>query len=205
MLLGGDGSDVLIGNQDLDQLFGGDGLDSFVAETIEVRDLEAGEVVQGPASAQLIVDSTYTPLSPVVDIPDTNLRVAIGEALGIPITTGFNGLPRVSRPLTASDLATLTELDLTGRGIHDLSGLEFATNLRRLYLGWNYIDDLSPLEIGENNSTGPANFEILTLDANAISDLSPLSTLTALKTLSLDLNPIFDIYPLSTLDQLGVL
>ncbi|HEX2474911.1 MAG TPA: SdrD B-like domain-containing protein, partial [Lacipirellulaceae bacterium] len=208
-LRGGDSNDVLIGNRQLDRLFGEGGVDSFVAETVEVRDLEAGEVVNVShvPPHQLIsdFDSRHVPQNPVVDIPDSNLRAAIVEQLGIPTTTSHTGAPIPARPLLASDLATLTELDLTNRGIVDLSGLEFATNLRRLHLGWNHITDLSPLAGPEGSPLGLESLEILTLDANAIGDLSPLATLTRLEALSLDFNPIADIGPLAALINLEFL
>jgi hypothetical protein len=130
-------------------------------------------------------------------MPDGNLRAAIAEVLGIVVTQ--------SQPLTASDLATLRELDLTGRGIVDLTGLQFATNLHRLYLGWNHISDLSPLTVGMAGTSWPSNLEVLTLDGNAISNLTPLGTLTNLKSLSLDFNPIVDVTPLASLVNLEFL
>ncbi len=51
----------------------------------------------------------------------------------------------LDRGVTIDDLATLEELDISGRGIHDLTGLEHATNLRILKAADNEIGDLEPL------------------------------------------------------------
>jgi len=65
-------------------------------------------------------------------VPDPNLETALREALGIP-----------AAPLTQADLETLTRLDLSNRGITDLTGLECATNLRVLNLRGNNFADLN--------------------------------------------------------------
>ncbi len=189
ILHGSDGDDQLVGNAELDRLFGEGGHDSFTAEIVEVRDAEVGETVNTNLPiGQRLADSRFTPLNPEVNVPDAQLRAALSEVLGRPITQ--------SHPLTASELASLQILDLNGRDVVDLTGLEHATNLHRLYLGWNHITDLSPLTVGLSGTAGPANLEVLTLDGNAISDLGPLATLAKLKSLSLDFNPITDVSPL---------
>ena len=68
-------------------------------------------------------------------MPDPALRKVIREALELPENT----------PLEKYHLQRLTELIAHGKGINDLTGLEFATNLRALVLRHNYITDLSPL------------------------------------------------------------
>ena len=60
----------------------------------------------------------------VVHIPDPNLRAAIAESLG----------KNPNAPITVEEMERLKELDVPDRGIHDLTGLQFATNLSRLYL-----------------------------------------------------------------------
>ena len=57
--------------------------------------------------------------SPVVDIPDPNLRTAIRETLKLP-----DGVP-----ITRTFMRQLTGLDAGGSGIFDLTGLEHATSL----------------------------------------------------------------------------
>ena len=84
--------------------------------------------------------------------------------------------------ITRGDMSTLTRLDAVNKDISDLTGIEYATNLIRLNFG-----------------TGNRR------NNNTISDLSPLSNLTNLKTLSLQHNNISDISPLSGLTNLTVL
>ncbi|MCL0070071.1 SpoIID/LytB domain-containing protein, partial [Dehalococcoidia bacterium] len=90
----------------------------------------------------------------VVTILDPNLEEAIREELGIAADVN----------IYRSDLEGLTELRAQGRGISDLTGLEYAVNLTDLRLGWNQISDLSPL----SNLT---NLTWLWLEGNQISDL----------------------------------
>ncbi len=70
-----------------------------------------------------------------VHIPDTNLRAAIAEALG----------KSPNAPITVEEMKRLGELDGRNRGIQDLTGLQFATNLGELNLEANQISDLSPI------------------------------------------------------------
>ena len=63
-------------------------------------------------------------ITPVVYIPDANLRAVIQDALG---KSRF-------APITTTDMASLTALDARNRNIRDLTGLESATNLTELNL-----------------------------------------------------------------------
>ncbi|MCL0048165.1 leucine-rich repeat domain-containing protein, partial [Dehalococcoidia bacterium] len=121
----------------------------------------------------------------VVTIPDPNLEAALREELGIE--------PGVE--IYRSDLEQLTRLSASGKGISDLSGLEYAVNMETLSVCRNQISDLSPL----SNLTSLTE---LWLGWNQISDLSPLSNLTNLTGLSLDENQISDLSPLSNLTSL---
>ena len=121
-------------------------------------------------------------------IRDPALRAAVGDALGI----------TVSEPVTADDLATLTTLHAHGRGITDLTGLEWATNLETLLLWQNEIADVAPLASLKSVSE-------LNLRGNRISDLSPLSGMTELQKLLLNGNPIIDVAPLAGLQWLETL
>ena len=80
-------------------------------------------------------------VTPVVHIADFNLKAAIRARLG---KSGYG-------PITRTDIARLTTLDVRNRNIRDLIGLEFATNLTTLNLEDNplsseaiytYIPDL---------------------------------------------------------------
>ena len=72
-------------------------------------------------------------VTPVVTIPDANLRAVIRDALD---KSRF-------APITVTDMARLTTLDASNRDIRDLTGLEFATNLIELNLTDNPLSSLS--------------------------------------------------------------
>ena len=126
-----------------------------------------------------------------VHIPDLNLRTAIAEALGKSPTA----------PITAEEMEGLTSLEAQNRGIKDLTGLQFATNLRSLFLGewWhgtgNQISDLSPI-------AGLINLQKLWISSNPISDLTPVSGLTNLTDLVLNKTLVSDLSPVSGLTNL---
>ena len=71
----------------------------------------------------------------VVDIPDANLRARIEVLL--------NKAP--GDAITVVDMQTLTLLSAVNADIHDLTGLEHATNLVWLVLADNAISDIMPL------------------------------------------------------------
>ena len=129
----------------------------------------------------------------VVHIPDTNLRAAIAEALG----------KSPNAPITVAEMQRLRRFEAQDRGIQDLTGLQFATNLRDLTLGrWagtsNQISDLSPI-------AGLINLHYLFLVNNQVSDLSPIAGLINLHELLVSDNPISDISPLRGLTNLTLL
>ncbi len=128
----------------------------------------------------------------VVHIPDSNLRAAIAELLGKGPNT----------PISAEEMERLRELEVPNRGIQDLTGLQFATNLNKLILGrwWqkdnvNQISDLSPI-------AGLINLRDLWLDNNPVSDISPLRGLKNLIHLEMSLTPVFDLSPITGLISL---
>ncbi|MDV4343621.1 tandem-95 repeat protein [Methanoculleus sp. YWC-01] len=124
-------------------------------------------------------------VSEVVTFNDPGLEAAVREALGKPVGD-----------ITAEDMAGLDTLNADWRGISDLSGLEYATNLQGLNLRYNFqISDLGPL-------AGLTNLQTLFLDHNQISDLSPLTGLTSLQHLGLGVNQISDLSPLAGLTNL---
>ena len=130
----------------------------------------------------------------VVHIPDPNLRAAIAEALGKSPTA----------PITVEDMERLRKVDARkDRGIKDLTGLQYATNLVELYLGWysgegNQVKDLSPV-------AGLTNLRVLFLHHNPISDLSPVRGLTNLTDLMLYDTLVSDISPVRGLTSLTTL
>ena len=144
----------------------------------------------------------------VVEVPDPNLRQLIREALSLPEAV----------PLTQQQMLRLTELDAGGdRGITNLTGLEYATNIRSLRLYLNPIADIGPLvhltKLEGVNLLGCGivdfsplrnleNLRGVFLGHNSISDISPLAELTNLTTLHLQSNQIVDLSPLANLINL---
>ncbi len=120
-----------------------------------------------------------------VEIPDSNLKAAIRNTLGIP-----------TAELTSSDLANLTTLVATDSNITDLTGLEAAVNLTTLNLNDNQINDLSALS-GLTNLT-ELNLRFINASRlNRTIDLSALSRLTSLTLLVFSHNQINDISALT--------
>lgn len=119
-------------------------------------------------------------LGGVVIFSDPNLERAIRDELGQPF-----GL------LTDEILLQLETLDAKGRGIKDLSGIEYCENLTWLDLDTNQISDITPLK-------NLVNLMVLNLDSNQIFDVSPLGGLIFLDSLSLFDNQIGDIQWLVT-------
>ena len=140
-------------------------------------------------------------------MPDPALHAAICGELGL--------LP--GDPLTKEKMLRLEYLYAERKGIHDITGLAFATNLRELHLNKNPITDLQPLvnltnlEVLHLRDIAPTatavnldiyplqnliNLKKLTLQRNGIPDISPLSRLTQLQTLGIEGNPITDLSPL---------
>ncbi len=160
----------------------------------------------------------------VVEFPDPNLETVIREIIEKPIGNIYQ-----------SDLQEIMGIMAQGRGIVDLTGLEYCTRLYSLDLGQsipeipgfevpstprNYVNDISPLAnltqlktlyLAENEITdlSPlANLSTLVdlrFESNHISDISALSTLTNLKRLYLHDNEITDLTPLSQLPHLSLI
>ena len=120
-----------------------------------------------------------------VHIPDPILRAAVAE--------GIRRSPDV--PITASGMKRLRRIDLAGKGVRDLTGLEFATNLTWLHLPDNQVSDLSPL-------TGLIELSDLDFSDNPLSDLSPLKGLKNLISLGFSRTLVSDLSPLQGLKNL---
>ncbi len=162
---------------------------------------------------------SLTPVHAQDWLPDPVLRQTIRESLGLPANT----------PLTKDHMQQLIRLDGNNKGITDLRGLEFATNLRILHLGGNEnnITDISPLANLTNlvglhiwrvrrHDTHRApldirplanlvNLEVLSLERQGLSDISVLANLPKLHKLALTHNNIVDFSPLAGLTQLRTL
>ena len=126
----------------------------------------------------------YAQEAPETWMPDPALREAVRETLALPTGT----------PLTKNHMRDLDILIAIVRGISDLTGMEFAINLREANLGDNSITDLRPL-------ANLVHLEELNLPDNRISDISPLAGLPNLLQLGISNNPISDLSPLAGLPQ----
>ncbi|MDE0682739.1 MAG: leucine-rich repeat domain-containing protein, partial [Candidatus Poribacteria bacterium] len=140
------------------------------------------------SAGQPVGDQTERIPGEAVYIPDVNLRAVIEEALG----------KASGAPITAEEMATLVNLRTAhSKGISDLTGLEFAANLRNLDIGSNSISDLSPL-------AGLMNLGSINISNNGISDLSPLEGLKSLENFLSWNNPFSDLSPLVKLTQMSL-
>ncbi len=153
-----------------------------------------------------------------ITIPDVNLRAVIEDSLN----------KARGEAITAAEMATLTRLEAPNSRIRDLTGIEYATELTVLNLGYvlansgrvnsNSISDLSPLSglikltelnlfrntIGDISPlSNLTELRVLDISGNSyISDLSPLSGLTGMRTLHLYTNDVSDLSPLSDMTEL---
>jgi len=132
---------------------------------------------------------TSTPTSDTVTFNDENLEAVIRES-------AIYG--SISEQIMQEELASLTGLVASERGIVDLTGIEYCVNLTNLLLFENEISDISPL-------SSLTKLESLALLRNQISDITPLSSLDNLIVLHLAENQISDISPLASLDKLVAL
>ena len=123
-----------------------------------------------------------------VHIPDPILRIMIAEALG----------KSINAPITVEEMKGLVSLNAENRGIKDLTGIQFATNLNRLELAENQISDLSPL-------ASLIELRELNLSSNPVSDLTPLKGLKNLTWLEFNQTQVSDISPVRGLINLTAL
>jgi Leucine-rich repeat (LRR) protein len=123
-----------------------------------------------------------------VTFPDANLEAAIRATPEVPDTGD----------ICAEDLATITSLDASGRGISNLEGMQYLTSLQALYLQVNQITSLTALA----NLTG---LKVLSLEFNQITSLTALANLTSLQTLYLGHNQIINLTGLENLTSLQTL
>ncbi len=122
----------------------------------------------------------------VVNIPDSNLRAGIEDILN----------KQAGEPIYQSDLAMLEILDLRDKGISNIEGFQYFTNLKELDLSLNEITNIDAL-------SALTSLVELNLRENDITDISPLSSLINLQYLNLHTNPnIETITPLENLTAL---
>ena len=91
-----------------------------------------------------------------------------------------------------------TDLRLVGQNISDISGVQQLPGLRRADLSVNNISNIYPLIFADCRD----NITSLNLSSNRISDLTPLSMLSAIEYLDLSYNQITSLQALQTLTTL---
>lgn len=114
----------------------------------------------------------------------------------------------------------VTELDLSGLGLTDISALADCTQLEYLDLSSNEISDISvlaampnlrTLDLTDNNVSNISpllaltKLEVLRLGGNSVSNIAALTNHSAIRELTLDGNPIGSFDALSTLTGLNTL
>ncbi|HPG40772.1 MAG TPA: leucine-rich repeat domain-containing protein [bacterium] len=133
------------------------------------------------------IDQVQGTTSVKVTFNDPRLELAIRNALGKP--TG---------DIEDIDMALLTDFSVQNDSVADLTGLEYAINLKSLDFHGNRIIDLAPLQ-------GLVNLTNLSLSYNQITDITPLAGLLNLTQLSLNSNQLTDIAALQNLVKLTFL
>ena len=98
-------------------------------------------------------------------------------------------------------LSTATELNLSGSGIADISGLAKIPSLEKLDLSRNSISNLYILQLTDSRFT----IRELNLSGNVIEDITPLASLTGVEVLDLSNNMISSELPLMNLKTLKTL
>lgn len=169
----------------------------LLPEHLEVTPLNGYECVIGETARKwMLRDFTEPSPTPVpqedlpctdyaIDWKDENLKAAMQKETEIR-----------DREIMLSDVYGITELNLRGNDISDISALSVMENLVSLNLGDNDISDISVLE-------KLTKLQGLNLDNNEIEDISPLSGLYHLVSFSAEENRIVDISPLSGLSNLN--
>jgi internalin A len=149
----------------------------------------------------------WTAKAQVVNFPDPNLESAVRDALQIDSPTN----------IYQTNMLTMTNLYAAYRGIQDLSGLETASNLLTLDLGFNQLTNLSPiagltkltqLHAGWNPLTnctplaGLTNLTYIDLNSDQLTNISPLGGLRKLIQLVVPWNHVLDASPVAGLTNL---
>lgn len=117
--------------------------DSMLLEKTLDINKKIDEAKAGKALALDHLKGTETLTEKEVIFPDPNLEAMIRDAINKP-----------EGAIYAADLVELKSLEAPGKGIKDITGLEYSTNLQTLDLFFNQITDVSPLSgltnIGNN-------------------------------------------------------
>ncbi|HFJ9447179.1 leucine-rich repeat domain-containing protein [Bacillus tropicus] len=152
------------------------------------------------------------------DQQDENGNVILDKQLQRYINKYNLDRDNIDAPITKKDLLQIKTLSIySGKGINEIAGLEYMTNLEKLTLRESNVTDISAIsklrglkyvDLTSNSieSIHPIgqleNINMLFLRDNKISDLTPLSKIKKIKTLDLTGNNIKDIQPLFTLSTM---
>ncbi len=153
-----------------------------------------------------------------VDQQDENGNVILDKQLQRYINKYNLDRDNIDAPITKKDLLQIKTLSIySGKGINEIAGLEYMTNLEKLTLRESNVTDISAIsklrglkyvDLTSNSieSIHPIgqleNINMLFLRDNKISDLTPLSKIKKIKILDLIGNNIKDIQPLFTLSTM---
>ena len=116
-----------------------------------------------------------------INIPDAYLEMAL-----------LNALKLKSGPVTREQLSSLKVLRAWEREIKSIEGIQYCTGLQELFLGYNYIEDISPLKELDQ-------IKELYLNGNFIKDLTPISGYRHLEILNVSHNQIKSLEPIDHL------
>ncbi len=136
----------------------------------------------------VLININQIAIAQEVAIPDANLITAVQKQLDLPQDT----------TITQQIMQELTKLTAQRAQISDLTGLEYATNIKHLNLNGNQISQISAI-------LGLTNLQTLSLRSNKITDINPIANLTKLQTIWLGSNNITDMTPIKGLTQLKIL
>ncbi|MDQ4485623.1 leucine-rich repeat domain-containing protein, partial [Bacillus cereus] len=105
----------------------------------------------------------------------------------------------INAPITEEDAAQITELKVyLGKGIESLEGLQYMVNLEEFELHESNVKDISPI-------SSLTKIKTMKLYLNPIENIEPISQLEKLQFLTLRNNKINDLTPLSQLKKVKVL
>ncbi len=156
-----------------------------------------------------ITVTTCATIGEVVYIPDESLLTILLERLGKDAT-----------PVYSVELKDMTTFHNENSNLTDLTGLQYAEDLRFLHVFNNEIETLNPLSglskleviyAGANKiiyldfAEKLTNLKILNLTGNDISVLTPIQNAATLTELKLGNNNINDLAPLENLENLEIL
>ena len=128
------------------------------------------------ASPIFSIGPIFTTLDFIVHIPDANLNAALHTAAGVP----------PANYIVSADLKALTGgLNLADKGISNLEGIQFCSNITALNLDRNNISSLLP------NMSGLSKLTLLSMEDNNLTSVqAAIGTMPKLSHIKMSGNPI---------------